>query len=354
MNPDELKKLVHELINRQKWTDLLQHFVDVLKVNIFIVDFSGKIVLPPVKGRYGSDLLSRLISLENPDDPAQFIKNFQKQDTYLECTLPCELKCFGIPISGKEETLIAYLIVGPVILNKRLEKEEYGEYAKRLNLNLNDLFDALNEIKIVSHAMIKSILDLLTEVLKYGIQLNLQRQELEKMRIDKDVMTAEISEAAQDIYSSIYFDELLVTLLDVALSMTRAECGSIMIIDNEKGDLTIKVSRGIDKNQAQNARLQIGEGLAGLAVKEKQPLIISSQKDNNRIKHLLKRPEIKYALIMPLMAQNNVFGVLNLHTKKDDNIISDAESLDIVSHLSRLTATALLNIQQKNYFTPSK
>ncbi len=349
MNSESLRQLATELINREKWADILQHFIDVLRINIFLLDTQGKVILPPCQDKYGGEFLTNMVlGLDLMNKPAEFLENFEQQGLYMEAHHQFDLNSFAIPVTAKDDLVIAYLIVGPVILNKKWQNEDYENLALKLNIDPSGLLDTVNEIRVVSYVTAKSILDLLAEVLKYGIQLNLQKKELNKMRLNKDVISKEVSEAAQDIYSSIYFDELLVTLLDVALSMTKTECGSIMIIDNEKGDLIIKVSRGIDNNRARNTRLKVGEGIAGLAVKDNAPFVISGTQGDNRIKHLLKRPDIKHALVMPLVSQNNVFGVLNLHTKKAENVLSETESLEIVSHLSKLASAAMHSIQQKN------
>ncbi len=357
MKPEELKKLVLNILNmgnREKWSGILTHFIEVLKINIFIVDFEGRILLPPVKGRYGSEFFNKPAVTANLfNEPEILISKFRKYGSYLEHQFTFNLHSFAIPITAKdtEESVFAYFILGPIILNERLDQQEYQKIAKTLNLPVTEILDTLNEVRALSSITLKSILDLLSEIVKYGIELNLQRQGLEKMCLNKEVLSQEANETAQDIYSSIYFDELLVTLLDVALSMTKAECGSIMVLDNEKGDLVIKVSRGIDKSRARNTRLKFGEGVAGVAFKQKKLFVISGTDGDDKIKHLLKRPDIKRALVMPLFSQNNVFGIMNLHTKKTEDIISDQESLEILSHLSKLTAVAMLNLQQKTSTT---
>ena len=231
-------------------------------------------------------------------------------------------------MNSEDGKTIAYMIVGPVNLNKRPASAQP------------------NEIQIASFEMIKSILDLLREISKYIIELRFQEQRFFKMRFNKEVLSAQVSEAAQDIYSSICLDGLLVTLLEPTLNILKVECGSIMVIDQENEKLTIKASRGINGNLAKNTQLKIGDGIAGLAVKENTPFVINGKKSDNRIKHLLKRPEIKHSLVMPICSDNHVFGVLNLHTKIEENKITD-ESLFAVTNLSRLTSAAINSIQQK-------
>ena len=151
-----------------------------------------------------------------------------------------------------------------------------------------------------------------------------------------------IADIAQDLYTTIHLDELLVTILDVALNLSQAECGSIMFLDEVRGELEIKVSRGMDEERAQNTRLRIGEGIAGIAAQENRSFVICGEEGDDHIKHLLKRPDIHQAMVVPLSSKNRVFGVLNLHTLKEDGQIeANANNL---RHLSKLISAAIHSI----------
>ena len=164
------------------------------------------------------------------------------------------------------------MIVGPVILNKRLENAEYTALARERNIPVQDLINEVNGLRVVSNVMMNSILDLLHEIVKNNIELSGIKSEMRQQREGKEGFSEEIKEAAKDLYSTVCLDELLVTLLDVALKMTNTECGSIMVVDQEKqGDLTIKVSRGLNEERVKNTRVRIGEGIAGLAARENKP-----------------------------------------------------------------------------------
>lgn len=215
--------------------------------------------------------------------------------------------------------------------------------AQQVNLKNDQLLNVINEIRVISFVAIKAILDLLSEVFKDVIELNLEKKRLHETRFNREILSHEITEAAQEMYMDIHLDELLVTILDVALSLTKAECGSIMILDEKSGELTIKVSRGLREGEVKRARLKLGEGISGLCAKENTSFVISSkEKVDSRIQHLLKRPEIKEAVVMPISAQNRVFGVLNLHTKNEETKIE--AGLDNLQHISRLISTAIRSI----------
>ncbi len=338
---------ISELINKEKWRQILQRFIDVLQINIFIVDADGRAYLTPSMGRYGWRLLAHsTVGVDMFGEHSNsLLDKFRKQSFYLEYHYPFMLHSFAVPIDLEEGKPVAYLVLGPVILNKRLENSEYEEIARKLDLNSRDLIDAINEIRVVSFINLKSILDLLYEVSRYVVQLNRENQKLHSLRPNQEALPQSLVKAAEEIYSSVYLDELLSTLLDVALKMTKTECGSIMVIE-EGSDLTIKISRGIDQKIAENTRIRVGEGIAGLAAKENTSFLIQGDQADNRLKPFLKRPEIRQSFVTPLVVQNRVFGVMNLHTKSD-NLQNSGQGFESVKELSRLMTVAINSIQQK-------
>lgn len=335
-----MRKLSQKIINKDKWWDMLSRFIDVLRINIFIVDYEGRVVLPPEEGKYGGGLLAdKRLGFDLIHDSFEFHETFVAHGQFYESVNRYELHSYAIPIKvdDTQEQTVAYMIVGPVILNKRMESARYKEYAAEYEVDEADLVDEISELRVVSNLMMNSILNLLSEIIKDNVELTMRQDEIEKGDRSPDSLSTSMKEVAQEIYSTVRIDELLATLLDVALKMTETECGSIMVVDEANGDLTIKVSRGL-KMDAQDSRLKMGEGIAGLAAKEKAHFFIEGNESDNRIIHLLRRPEIKHALVMPLISKNRVFGVLNLHTKREMSKIRD--NFDNLQYLSKLLSSA--------------
>ncbi len=337
MEQKELRQLALKILNKEKWWDILSRFIEVLRINIFIVDCKGLTLLPPEEGKYGRRLLTeRTLGFVPSQDTSEFLKKFESHGQYLEYSNRLQLHQFAIPIHINGGNIIGYLIVGPVILNKRLENAEYAAVAKELNIHFDDLINEINGLRVVSNVMMSSILDLLHEIVKNNIELNGIKRAIYSAETEKEEdLPQEIREAARDLYSTVCLDEILVTLLDIALKMTNTQYGSIMVADKEKGgDLIVKVSRGLHVDNIQNTRVKIGEGIAGWAAQEKSPMIIHGQEGGARIKPLLKRPEVKHSLVMPLLVKNRVFGVLNVHTRENQcNIENNLENLQYLSRL---------------------
>ena len=133
MNHERMNNIIDELINKDKWTDILRRFSDVLKINIFIVDGYGRVFVPPYqnreRGRYGSKFLASSFGFDFSKQEAGILDDFEANGKYFEAKDPFDFHIFAIPIKtfGKSEAeeIFAYIIVGPVILTKGWNKEDY-------------------------------------------------------------------------------------------------------------------------------------------------------------------------------------------------------------------------------------
>lgn len=340
-----LRQLAQELIDKPRWNNVLKRFMDVLRINIFLVDFEGRLIILPYdegdRKRYGFNLLSKTFHFDFSGKDENLLKDFIPHDSYLECKDALDFHVFAIPIVIEKEKIISYLIVGPVILHKKLDSNDYRRLALDLNLDPEMLINEIQELRVVSYVTIKAVLDLLSAVVKDIVNLNLEKKRLRQTRVNEEILPKGVLETAQEIFSTIRIDEMLVTMLDIALTLANAECGSIMVLDKNLGCLTIKVSRGIEEDRIRKTRVKLGEGIAGLAAQENTPFVILGEKSDNRIKPLLKRQDIKQSAIIPLAIKNRVFGVMNIYTKKEEGRIE--ENIQNFKNLSKLISTAIIS-----------
>lgn len=342
MEQSALKQLARELINKDRWSDAVKRFIDVLKINIFLVDYTGETIIPPYteagRGAFGGQFLSASFGFKFPGQQDNLLNSFRQHGLYLECNDSLGLQVFAIPIKADKNQVIGYVVVGPVILNKRQDNAVYHDMASRFNIKVPNLVDALFEIRVVSFLTVKAILDLLAQIAKDIIDLNLEKRNLDHARLSREVLSKEVTDAAQDMYAAIHLDELLITVLDLSLNLTQSDCGSLMLVDKDTGDLAIKVSRGIENEKFRNVRIKMGEGIAGIAAQENRAFIISGTQGDSRIQPYLKRPEIKQSAVLPLSSRNRLVGVLNLSCKSESCAEFNEKNLQ---HLSRLISTAI-------------
>lgn len=335
--------------NISKWRDFLDRFEDVLKVNIFLLDAQDQVLVAPhlsgSKIQYGADFLQKAHGFQ-PERLFQtdFLTRFDQKDSWLYCTSPFDFYLFAVPVRLLAGKVTLYLLVGPVIIDGRWPQDKYLRLSEKLNLQHENFLAQVNQVPCMTRDVLDAALDMLGEVFKDVLELEMERQTLEDLRASSNAVPPQIADAARDLYAQIQQDELLVTVLDSAIRVARADSGSIMLFDRLKGDLVLKVSRGLEnKKNILQSRVKIGEGLAGFAAQTRECLYLSDETDNKYIRPLLNRPDIKESFVIPLLANESVVGVLNLSTK-NKNICVMIKNPNDIRQLSSFIATALGSI----------
>ena len=130
---------------------------------------------------------------------------------------------------------------------------------------------------------------------------------------------------------------------------------SLMLMDETGGNLAIRASHGLPTNIALKARRRIGEGVSGLVLKYRKPLIISEGMHPDReVMEAINREDMPTSsMSVPLIGKNKIFGVLNV--SKFTGPPFTTSDLQIVSILSSQVVTAMENAalyedQRENYF----
>ncbi|MCC6759516.1 MAG: GAF domain-containing protein [Candidatus Omnitrophica bacterium] len=343
------------LADPSKWRALLDQFEEVLKINIFIVDRHGCVLVPLNSCRYGAALISSTfgINFQKEGGAAEavvlqgFGESFAARGAYLQVVDPFDLHLCAVPVKKDADNILFYLVVGPLRLSPHWPEEKYVALASSLGLESVGFLECVRSVPQVSGAALNAILDLLSEVVKDVFELSLEKQKFSQLQVQGGTVRPEIIAGVQDLLVNIQHDELLIAILDAAIKMAGAEGGSIMTLDEESSDFVIKVSRGLEnkKNIVQH-RCKVGEGIAGTAAREKVPFFISGTEGDVRIRHLLKRPDIRQSFVVPIVAgpDSQVIGILNLSIKNQDSPISIPDVQVDIQKFSPLIAAALRSL----------
>jgi hypothetical protein len=315
--------LIEKFKTSPKLEQLLLNFIDVLRINIFLVDTQGNPILAPKTNGYGWELSSQYGVLKYLGMP-EFLMKFEREGDYLKSIDAFGFQTFAIPIAFDESNIIGYLIVGPVVLNKRLDQFQFERIDQKTTLNFFNFMELSSEIRVVTFNSLKSTLDLLFELSRYALKINEEKEApIQENLVQK---TTDIS--------------VFITLLDLAMALTQAECGSIMLFNKKTKEFNIKVHKGINPENLKNVRIKLGEGIAGLAAQQKTPFVINEGQSSNRIKHLLKKPEIKCALILPIIRSKEVIGVMNIATHQGNSRLA-THSQEMLKSLTKITTTTI-------------
>jgi PAS domain S-box-containing protein len=130
---------------------------------------------------------------------------------------------------------------------------------------------------------------------------------------------AAINSVALGIGRFATLDEMLDYALRKVLEVVQTEAGSVYLLDEARGELTLAVSHGLSAEARQDFdRLKLGEGLSGRVALEGVPIVVRNLKDDPRLTRMTARSEGFQAFAsVPLRSSFKTYGTLNIHSRVD-------------------------------------
>jgi GAF domain-containing protein len=160
---------------------------------------------------------------------------------------------------------------------------------------------------------------------------------------------AELLQALHEVVESydlsVDTDELFARMLEIAIGVTGADRGSLMMLDRERRELRVRVAVGIEPELWPKIRVRMGEGIAGRAAEEGRPLRIRGKADREAFRIVRERLDVESALCVPLVHGGAVLGVLNLHHTTRSDAFRD-DDLAFVQQLAALDAQIIARAQE--------
>jgi len=143
------------------------------------------------------------------------------------------------------------------------------------------------------------------------------------------------------------FNKLIDFIVEQASSILESERCSLMLLDEYKGELCIKGAVGLQSDIIRKSKVSVGEGIAGLVVREEKPILVKVIEDDQRFqKNNLSTCRTKSFLSVPIKIDHKVIGVLNVTDKinRESSVYTEID-LKILLAIVRQVATALENAQ---------
>ena len=115
-------------------------------------------------------------------------------------------------------------------------------------------------------------------------------------------------------------------VLALSIAETGADAGSLMLVDEDEGELRIAFADGLSHDTVRSVRQKIGEGIAGTVAQSGKPLIVNERVLDPRYKDR-ERTRIASAMSAPIQLDGRVIGVLNVSSNRQGKRFKD-EDLD--------------------------
>jgi signal transduction protein with GAF and PtsI domain len=164
----------------------------------------------------------------------------------------------------------------------------------------------------------------------------------EKMR-RQIVELSTLAEVSETITSPLYLDEMLRLVVNMATQVMRAEVCSLMLLDEERGELVLRATQSHSPAYRDKPPLKVGEGIAGQVVQTGQPIAVEDVcRDPRYLYADIARAEGLCSLLsVPLRVRGRVIGALNCYTARPHHF--GGEETALLSTLANQTALAIEN-----------
>ena len=161
--------------------------------------------------------------------------------------------------------------------------------------------------------------DIITAVQDSLIQAK-RRREWTVLQIKRSTTTLQhrideleaLTSLGKSIINSLDTDGVLTAIVDAAVTLTSAEEGSLMLVDEPTGELYIRAARNFSEELVRTFRVPIHDTLAGKVVATGEPIVVDDKTPTK-----IKTSYLIHSLIyVPLKIKEKVIGVLGVDNRE--------------------------------------
>ena len=134
--------------------------------------------------------------------------------------------------------------------------------------------------------------------------------------------------------------------IEAITTLLNAEAGSLLLLDEEKGDLFFDVATGEKGSRLRHFRLAHGEGIAGWVAEHKEHLIVNNVRSDPRFSKRADEESgftTKNILCVPLRSKGRVIGVIEAVNRKEG--FFQEEDVEVMTALADQVAIAVENVK---------
>lgn len=146
------------------------------------------------------------------------------------------------------------------------------------------------------------------------------------------------------VNSTLNLAEVLQLIMTLANEVTSSEASSLLLLDQETGELVFSVPTGPASEELNDVRLPPGQGIAGWVANKQEPILVPDVRKDPRFFSGIDQQTgfiTESILAIPLMAKNQCIGVLEAINKQGGGSFSTDDEL----YLSIFGAHAAMAIE---------
>ncbi|OIP28870.1 hypothetical protein AUK22_03705 [bacterium CG2_30_54_10] len=214
------------------------------------------------------------------------------------------------------------------ILKLELRGVIYGAILIGPYIGATDNYTGSLPLPALNQDQVEAAAEMVEEFFLHQVEIVAERQDLRQ----KEKILSVLEEASNIMNSSLDFQNLLEFLMDIAIDITGATCGALLLKKGKKRYLEVATARGKYPQEVKKIRVPIGKGVTGWVARNREPLIVPNVLLEPRY---IETPETIYSeMAVPLLVGEKVLGVIavdsseiNAFSKEDCTTLSTLASM---------------------------
>jgi two-component system NtrC family sensor kinase len=152
-----------------------------------------------------------------------------------------------------------------------------------------------------------------------------------------------ITRLGHAIHGSLNLDSVLTAIIEAAVELTGAEEGSLLLLDEDTGELYMRAAKNFQEEFVRTFRLPIKDTLAGSVLQSGNPVLLDPRTPEKIKTEYL----VKSLVYVPIQLNQNIFGVLGVDNRVSGTPFSDRD----VKLLSAIAEYAVIAIENARLYS---
>ena len=156
-----------------------------------------------------------------------------------------------------------------------------------------------------------------------------------------------LNRTASEIASVLELENVLAAITERARELVGAPIAYLLLVDEEQGEVVMRIAQGVSSAAFLGLRLAIGEGVGGRVARQLEPFYTTDYLNDTRFDHdphvdeVVRAEGIKSILSLPMHVFGKLVGVM--HVADSSSRAFDADEIDVLLGLARHAALAIRN-----------
>ncbi len=201
----------------------------------------------------------------------------------------------------------------------------------------------LNSVMSCTDTMDDKIQQINVLLPQFEISLNELQTELVAQEKEHEQLAA-LYNVSQAVNSTLDLGNCLNLVMDMIISVTGAERGFLMLIDEQTGELTFRVARNMDQETIEGSSFEISRSIVNRVAEERKPIVTTNAQADPRFsaQASVVSYSLRSILCVPLIVKDKITGVIYADNRIKAGLFSDRDR-DLLAAFANQAAVAIEN-----------